>query len=143
MCTNAGQQLGSLPHAGLHSKQSTVVGKAAIGGPFELLDQDGKPFTDKDLRGKFALLYFGFTFCPDICPEELEKVAHTVDLIGEGQPWPCLHTAVRGSTLLDMREAQPEVLQALWLPAATLAPQPCRDRTAAASGRQLQHSCFT
>ena len=88
------------PHAGLHSKQSTVVGKAAIGGPFELLDQEGKPFTDKDLRGRFSLLYFGFTFCPDICPEELEKMAQTVDLIGEGQPRPCLQTTVRGSALL-------------------------------------------
>ena len=75
-----------LKHAGLQSKQSTVVGKAAIGGPFELFDQDGKPFTDKDLHGKFSLLYFGFTFCPDICPEELDKMADTVDLIGEGQP---------------------------------------------------------
>ena len=84
--------------AGLQSKQSTVVGKAAIGGPFELLDQDGKPFTDKDLRGRFALLYFGFTFCPDICPEELEKMASTIDLIGEGQPRPCLRTNVRAST---------------------------------------------
>ena len=59
------------------------VGKAHIGGPFSLIDENGKPFTDKDLLGSFALLYFGFTFCPDICPDELEKMASAIDLLGE------------------------------------------------------------
>lgn len=65
--------------------QSTKVGPsagaAAIGGPFELVDQDGRPFTDKNLRGNFALLYFGFTHCPDICPDELLKIADVVDAV--------------------------------------------------------------
>mmetsp|Transcript_4906 Transcript_4906/g.16041 ORF Transcript_4906/g.16041 Transcript_4906/m.16041 type:complete len:279 (+) Transcript_4906:103-939(+) len=55
-------------------------GKAAVGGAFELTNAaTGKRFTDRDLHGKFALLYFGFTYCPDICPDELEKVAEVVD----------------------------------------------------------------
>lgn len=58
-----------------------MVGKASVGGPFQLTDHNGKPFTDQNLLGEFALLYFGFTFCPDICPDELEKVALAVDLI--------------------------------------------------------------
>ncbi|PNH03651.1 Protein SCO1 1, mitochondrial [Tetrabaena socialis] len=58
-----------------------VAGQAAVGGPFELIDQDGKPFTDKDLLGEFALLYFGFTHCPDICPDEMEKVAESINMI--------------------------------------------------------------
>jgi len=58
-----------------------VIGEAAVGGPFELIDQDGKRFTDKNLLGEFAILYFGFTFCPDICPDELEKLANAIDLV--------------------------------------------------------------
>ncbi|KXZ42188.1 hypothetical protein GPECTOR_187g284 [Gonium pectorale] len=63
------------------AKSQQVVGQAAVGGPFDLIDQDGKRFTDKDLHGEFALLYFGFTHCPDICPDELEKVSESINLI--------------------------------------------------------------
>lgn len=58
-----------------------VVGKASVGGPFELIDQDGKKFSSNDLLGEFAILYFGFTHCPDICPDELEKVAEAINMV--------------------------------------------------------------
>jgi protein SCO1/2 len=54
-----------------------------VGGPFLLLNQDGKPFSDRDLLGKWALLYFGFTSCPDICPDELDKMTEALNLMGE------------------------------------------------------------
>ena len=52
-----------------------AVGTPMIGGPFNLIDSEGHPFSDKDLLGKYYLLYFGFTHCPDICPEELGKIS--------------------------------------------------------------------
>lgn len=47
----------------------------AIGGPFHLVDQNGKPFTDADLKGKWHLVFFGYTHCPDICPTTLNDLS--------------------------------------------------------------------
>lgn len=57
-------------------------GKALIGGPFALIDQTGKTVTDRDFRGKYMLVFFGFTHCPDICPAELQVMAATLDELG-------------------------------------------------------------
>jgi protein SCO1 len=57
------------------------MGKASIGGPFSLHRADGTPFTEHDLKGRWTLLYFGFTMCPDICPDELTKIAEALDII--------------------------------------------------------------
>lgn len=59
-------------------KERQGIGKPLIGGPFKLTDMNGSTFTDKDLLGKFSILYFGFTMCPDVCPEELEVLAYVL-----------------------------------------------------------------
>lgn len=58
-------------------------GEAAIGGPFKLLNHQNKVVTERDFVGNWTVVYFGFTFCPDICPQELTKLAKAVDIVGE------------------------------------------------------------
>ena len=59
------------------------IGKPLVGGAFHLTDHNGKDFTADDLKGKYSLVYFGFTHCPDICPEELDKMAGMIDQVKE------------------------------------------------------------
>ena len=53
-----------------------------IGGPFALIDQNGKRRTDADYRGKVLLVYFGFTYCPGVCPTDLQEIGLAVDRLG-------------------------------------------------------------
>jgi protein SCO1/2 len=52
-----------------------------IGGPFHLVDQNGKPFTEANLKGKWHLVFFGYTHCPDVCPTTLNELSLAVDHI--------------------------------------------------------------
>jgi protein SCO1/2 len=56
---------------------------APIGGPFRLVAGDGRTVTDQDFRGKYLLVYFGYTICPDICPTTLQSVVTALDRLGE------------------------------------------------------------
>ena len=60
-----------------------VSGKALIGGPFALTDHNGKRVTDKDFGGKHKLVFFGYTYCPDICPAELQVMSAAMDNLGD------------------------------------------------------------
>jgi len=53
-----------------------------VGGPFALEDRSGKQVTDRNFRGKYMLVYFGYTFCPDVCPTTLNEVADALDHLG-------------------------------------------------------------
>ncbi len=70
---------------GRNGNESTSGGDSAatIGGPFSLLDQTGKRVTDKDFAGKYMLVYFGYTFCPDVCPTELQTMTAAMEKLGD------------------------------------------------------------
>lgn len=55
---------------------------SAIGGPFRLVDQHGNTVTDADLKGRWSLIYFGYTHCPDACPTALNDIAIALDELG-------------------------------------------------------------
>lgn len=59
-----------------------TTGTALIGGPFTLVGRDGKTVTDRAFRGKYMLVFFGFTHCPDICPAELQVMSAALDALG-------------------------------------------------------------
>ncbi len=58
-------------------------GSAAIGGPFELINAKGVAVTDKDVITEPSLIYFGYTFCPDVCPLDTARNAEAVDILAE------------------------------------------------------------
>ncbi|WP_441238860.1 SCO family protein [Bradyrhizobium sp. 930_D9_N1_4] len=62
---------------------SKVAQPAAIGGPFQLTDQTGKAFTDKNLKGKPTLIFFGYTHCPDVCPTSLFEISEVLRALGK------------------------------------------------------------
>ena len=59
-----------------------TVLSSAIGGPFRMIDQNGKPFTEADLKGKWHLIFFGYTHCPDVCPTTLNELSLALDRLG-------------------------------------------------------------
>lgn len=72
-----------------HRKPAATSASAApialdrlFGGPFTLVDQDGNPRTDGDFRGRYLLIYFGYTDCPTICPLNLAHIFQALDLLG-------------------------------------------------------------
>ena len=60
-----------------------VAAPAAIGGPFQLTDQAGQTVTEKNLRGRPTLIFFGFTHCPDVCPTSLFEISEVLRAMGE------------------------------------------------------------
>jgi cytochrome oxidase Cu insertion factor (SCO1/SenC/PrrC family) len=56
--------------------------RIAVGGPFALIDQNGATRRAEDFRGKLMLIYFGYTYCPDVCPTELQTMGEAIDRLG-------------------------------------------------------------
>ena len=86
-------------------QQVVTSGKALVGGPFKLVDQHGKPVTDADFRGRYMLVFFGFTHCPDICPAELQVIASALEELG-----PKAEKVVPVFITLDPERDTPEVM---------------------------------
>lgn len=59
---------------------------ARIGGPFALTDQDGRAFGDAQLAGRYRIMYFGYTFCPDVCPTDVQNIAAALRLLEKSDP---------------------------------------------------------
>lgn len=74
-----GQSEGTSGQAG----KTVTSGQADIGGEFSLVNQNGERVSEETLTGKPHLIYFGFTYCPDICPTALQKMGQTQSLLGD------------------------------------------------------------
>ena len=59
-----------------------MYGRGSVGGPFNLTDQAGRQRTDTEFRGKLMIVYFGYTFCPDVCPTDLMAITQALDALG-------------------------------------------------------------
>ena len=86
--------------------RTIVSGQIAIGGPYALTDQDGKRRASTDFGGKYQLVYFGYTFCPDVCPTTLALVAAALDKLGADQD-----RIVPVFITIDPARDKPEVLK--------------------------------
>lgn len=59
---------------------------AAIGGPFTLIDQHGRTVTDRDFAGRYRIVYFGYTFCPDVCPTDAAAIGAAMTKLTRSDP---------------------------------------------------------
>lgn len=59
---------------------------ASMGGPFTLTNQDGRPTSDTDFAGRYRLVYFGFTYCPDVCPVDLQLIGQGLRQLEKSDP---------------------------------------------------------
>ena len=62
--------------------EDLMYGRGTVGGPFKLTDQNGRKRSDSEFRGKLMIVYFGYTFCPDVCPADLMAITQALDALG-------------------------------------------------------------
>lgn len=68
------------------ANEAPPLAGASIGGPFTLVDQDGKQVSDTDFDGRYRLVYFGFTYCPDVCPVDLQLIGQGMRMLEKSDP---------------------------------------------------------
>lgn len=74
------------PKSSVTGGATSGSGAALVGGPFELVDQSGATRTEADFAGRYMLVYFGYTFCPDVCPTSLLAMSHGLEALDESDP---------------------------------------------------------
>lgn len=106
MLTHAGQEL-----------LTSSVGKPNIGGPFSLQTHHSPPqtFTEDNLKGNWSLIYFGFTNCPDICPEELDKMGEVVEAVEKRRKLEVLPVFISCDPARDTVEQVRHYVKGQWL----------------------------
>jgi protein SCO1/2 len=75
-----------LAACGTGSTEPPPLAGARVGGPFTLTDQNGKAVTDADFAGKYRIVYFGYTYCPDVCPTDLTKIGAALRTLEKQAP---------------------------------------------------------
>jgi cytochrome oxidase Cu insertion factor (SCO1/SenC/PrrC family) len=62
--------------------EDLMYGRGTVGGPFTLTDQNGRKRSDSEFRGKLMIVYFGYTYCPDVCPADMMAITQSLDDLG-------------------------------------------------------------
>jgi cytochrome oxidase Cu insertion factor (SCO1/SenC/PrrC family) len=78
----AGDEPAQSRRSAAETMDTLMWNREPVGGPFALSDQAGRIRTDRDFRGKLLLVYFGFTYCPDVCPTDLQAIGLALDRLG-------------------------------------------------------------
>jgi cytochrome oxidase Cu insertion factor (SCO1/SenC/PrrC family) len=81
LCCNAPAAAAEQPSAA-QLMDDLMYGRGSVGGPFTLTDQSGKRRSDAEFRGKLMIVYFGYTYCPDVCPTDLMSITQALDALG-------------------------------------------------------------
>jgi protein SCO1/2 len=84
VATAAGLALAACDQSsGTRATTATSSGEALVGGPFQLVDQDGRPTDQSVLKGKWSAVFFGYTYCPDVCPTTMQALAGAQAKLGD------------------------------------------------------------
>ncbi len=76
----------SLPNAPSQNADMPPLAGARLGGPFALVDQNGKAVRDSDFEGKYRIVYFGYSYCPDVCPVDVQNIALAMRSLDSSDP---------------------------------------------------------
>ena len=78
--------LAPLAGCGAGTPEQPPLEGARIGGPFALTDQNGRTVRDTDFAGRYRIVYFGYTYCPDVCPTDMQKIGQAMKILDKDAP---------------------------------------------------------